>query len=243
MNTFKKEKFWLLPLMVGMFLAVFGGRQIHNGAAANIVQMYVLIIRDAIVMGLILPSMALLLLRETDRFMTGRRLLAISSRGIWWKTFCGKVFMDCFFLTVVILVPALLTAVFLSGAGVSLWEWMYVLFLFLTFYLYFCMASIGMLLLEIKFRQDILSVCFLLAASFLLNIFAFLFRPFGIPDIGSLLNLSFAMNETVFYSGIEKCQGICWLWCAGECAVFFVLLSVLVKAGRACIKRQDIFGG
>ena len=85
MNTFKKEKFWLLPLMVGMFLAVFGGRQIHNGAAANIVQMYVLIIRDAIVMGLILPSMALLLLRETDRFMTGRRLLAISSRGIWWK--------------------------------------------------------------------------------------------------------------------------------------------------------------
>lgn len=243
MNTFKKEKFWLLPLMVGMFLAVFGGKQIHNGTAANIVQMYVLIIRDAIVMGLILPSMALLCLREADGFMTGRRMLAINSRGVWWKTFCRKVFTDCFFLAVVILLPALFTAVFLGGAGASLWEWIYVLFLFLTLYLYFCMASIGMLLLEIKFRQDILSVCFLLAASFLPNIFAFLFRPSGIPDIGSLLNLSFAMDETVFYSGMEKCQGICWFWCVGVCAVFFVLLCVLVRAGRTCIKRQDIFWG
>lgn len=241
MNLFRKGIFWILPIMIGMFLGVFGIKQFQNGLAANIVQMYSLIIRDVVVLGLVLPAMSLLVLKEINEFMVCRRILAIQDRHEWWEAVCRRVFINCIGLAAVILLPAFLSARICMGEGREFWEWGYVISLLLTFFLYLCVSSLCMVLLEMKIRQNILSVCAVLIASFLPNIVSFLFRESGIPDIGGLLSLAYALDEDVFSVGMEEVQGIYWFRCVGVCAVFFVLLLVFVRVGKVLIKRQDIF--
>lgn len=241
MNLFRKWKYWMLPVLIGVFLALFGVKELCNGVVADILQMYFLVIKNAVVFGLILPAMFLLVLNEAGEFMKSRRLLAINSRCAWWNVFCRKILADCFGVTVVILLPAFLAAKFCMGAGKGFWEWGYVFFLLLTSFLFFSLMAFCMMLLEIKFQQNILSVCFVLVFSFMPNIFSFLFRLSGIPDVSGLLNLGYAVDDTAVYSGMKNGQGIHWLWCLGVCAVLFAILLVLERVGRILIKRQDIF--
>ena len=89
MNLFRKWKYWMLPVLIGVFLALFGVKELRNGVAADILQMYFLAIKNAVVFGLILPAMFLLVLNEAGESMKSRRLLAINSRCAWWKTVLG----------------------------------------------------------------------------------------------------------------------------------------------------------
>lgn len=240
MRHFKgRVKYWVFPMLVGIFLAVFGVRELRNKAAENILQMYLLEMKDPIILGLILPAVFLLFLKEADEFMVSGRLLAIGSRSAWWAVFCKKALAECLAVAVVIVLPAFLAAGMYRGS--ALWEWQYTLFLLFTFFLYFCLAVFCIMLLEIRFQQNILSVCFVFLLSFLPNIFAFLFRSSGIPRISGILSLAYALDASAFDSCRNHGPEIHCFRYAGVCASAFALLLVLKTAGRALIKRKDIF--
>lgn len=236
MNTFKnKAVYWGFMVLASMFAMVLGIRAAHNGTATNILYMYIIALPDIILLMLIIPIIFLIILYEIDGFMATNRLLAFNSRLKWWVTLRIKLLKDCFACAAIIILPIFLLSNIFIGTIKTFGEWIYILFLFLTYFMYFFLLALCIVTIEIKFNQSLLAVSFVLFISFLPNILSSLFRhlkiPIRIPSINSLLNLSYTFDEDNF----------CWLRCIGMCIVLFVLLFLAEKAGKMLFKKQDIY--
>lgn len=232
MNTFRsKGIFWGLMALSSIFVMAFGFRAVRNGTAMNISDIYAIAVFDAILLGLVIPGVSLLVIKEVDGWMVSSKLLAFNSRSMWWMEVKKRLLGTCFASAVIIILPVFLLANIFSGTTRTAAEWVYMLFLFLSYFVYFYLLALLISIVEIKFHQNLLAVSFAFLISFLPNILAFLFRQSGIPTISGLLNLSYAMDNGSFF----------WLRCGKVCMLMLLLLALLEKAGMVLLKKQDIF--
>jgi len=232
MNPYRnKGIFWGLTGLISIFVMTLGFRMIHNKTAVSIFSVYSRIVVDIVFFGLILPCISGLIIREVNGWMVSSRLLAFNSRLIWWKELKKKQLKNCFLFTVVMILPVFILANLFMGIIKIPREWVYMLFLFLTYFIYFYLLAVCMLVMEIKFHRTLLTVSFVLAVSFFPNMLTFLFPQLGLPTVSGFLNLSYALDEGSF----------CWGKCGKVCVMLLILVMILEKTGRAFIKKQDIY--
>lgn len=232
MNTFRsKGVFPGVMVLTSMFMLVLGFRVIRTGVTVSIFYIYSMTVVDVVLLGLILPVIAVLIIKEVNGQMVSSRLLAWNSRLVWWKELKKSLLKICLVYSAVIILPVFILANVFVGRIRTSGEWVYMLFLFLSYFMYFYLLALCILVLEIKFHQSLLAVSFVLLVSFLPNVFAFLFRKSGIPTISGFLDLSYALEGDNFY----------WYQCERVCVILLILLILIEKAGRVFIKKQDIY--
>lgn len=232
MNTFRSKCiYWGLLVLASMFIMVLGLRVVHNGTAVNIYYIYSAAVKDVILLILIIPIIFLMVIHEIDSFMTSSFLLALDSRLAWWLALKRKLIVDCFISATVIILPTFLMINIFTGIIKTSGEWIYMLFLFLTYFMYFLFLSLCIAALEIKFHQSLLAFSIVLLISFLPNMLSFIFRQLRIPSISGLLNLSYAFDKDIFYG----------TRCISVCVVLLFLFILAEQTDRALFKNQDIY--
>ena len=106
MNTFRsKGIFWGLMALTSIFVMAFGFRAVRNGTAMNISDIYAIAVFDAILIGLIIPGVSLLVIKEVDGWMVSSKLLAFNSRSMWWMEVKKRLLGTCFASAVIIILP------------------------------------------------------------------------------------------------------------------------------------------
>ena len=231
MKQFKSTgKYWFLLMIISTLMMVLAYRGICNGTITNLFSVYGVAIGDVVVIGLIVPVVSLLLLKVINDCMLSSRMLAFGSRSAWWQTVKKKIRKQCLGSGVLLLLPVFLMANVTMKIQ-TIVEWIYILFLFFTIFMFFYLIALCIAFMEIKFQQNTLTFCFVMFLSYLPDIAAFLFRQTGIPQISGCLNLSYAFDGKNFY----------WFQCEKVCVVMLLLLLLLENTCRVLVKKHNIF--
>lgn len=232
MNTFKhKCVYWGLIVLASIFVMILGLRAALNGTALNIFYIYPMAIVDVVLLILIIPIISLMAIHEIDGFMSGSRLLAFNSRLEWWIALKRKLLIDCLIFVILIIFPIFLIANIFIAPIKTYDEWLYIIFLFLTYFMYFFILALCITVVKIKFHQSFLAVSFALLISFFPNLISFILRQLKIPTISGLLNLSYALDKDSFY----------WQRCGNVCIVLIVLSFLIEIVNKILLKKQDIY--
>ena len=96
MNTFRsKGIFWGLMALTSIFVMAFGFRAVRNGTAMNISDIYAIAVFDAILIGLIIPGVSLLVIKEVDGYVVDG-----SKKEIAGNLLCVRCdyYIACFFV-------------------------------------------------------------------------------------------------------------------------------------------------
>lgn len=232
MKIFKRTAiFWIPVFLMSLLLLLLGYRTFSHGLAKHIADIYVGAVRDIVVLGLIIPITALLLLWKIVNSMYGSRVLAFRSRENWWKAISQILIKDCLVMTGILLFPVSVMANICIGFIHTWGEISYAIFVFLTWFLYFCFVAMCMMLIMVTIHQGIVAFFFVLLISYIPNLAASLLRKLELPTIGGIFSLSYAFDRNEFQ----------WVLCQNLCAFLLCLLILMWHTGKRLIQKQDIF--
>lgn len=79
-----------------------------------------------------------------------------------------KLLIDCLIFVILIIFPIFLIANIFIAPIKTYDEWLYIIFLFLTYFMYFFILALCITVVKIKFHQSFLAVSFALLISFFL---------------------------------------------------------------------------
>lgn len=232
MKTFRKIAVFRIPIaLVSLVLLLLVYRRFVNWQVECRADVYVAAMQDIVVLGMIIPIIALLSIAKISDIMSASRMLAFGSRDNWWKVLTRTLMKECLVMTGLLLFPVWIMINMCMGVMPAWEEILYMLFTLLTCFLYFCFIAACMVTVKIVIRQSMAAFVLALVISYLPNVPASFFRSLQLPGIGSIFSLRYALSE----------NGFQWVWCQNVCVVLLCLAGLMWLIGKRLLQRQDIF--
>ncbi len=224
---------------------IFGGLLLLSGAlvmflcvgdvrlmgAMDLLALYTVTVRDIVLLGVFLPLITFWSMKEVNDWMSGCRLLSCGSRNRWWSGIKKILIEESLACSIAVILPVFIVKNIYAGRLETAGECLYMMCLLLSYFMYFFLAALCVLALEVWLGRGLPAVLCVFAISMFPKLAAFFFRQMSFSTIVEFLNMKYAVEDGIFYPHR----------CAGGCALLICLALAVERAGNMYMKKRDIY--
>lgn len=233
MRIFKNSIIWWLGnIAISLFLVFMNIKWVQRGSIISLYQVYENAFSDLLILCLVIPNFFLIVIKNIDLHMSINKLLMINSRTVWWRKLLLDMIKICSIFSVTLLLPIGIVTLFFARNTRTITSLVYFCFQYISFAIILMVISSLIILIKLRWNQNILALFIVMMISFMPNIFSSIFRSYNIPTIGSIMTSSYSFQNTGDYY---------WLRHELVSVLLIVIEGLIFYWGEKRVKKQDFY--